>query len=521
LVGQEARDFVFEDLENGGSIDREALKGKVTAFDFWATWCGYCFRGLPNVQKVYDKFQKNDKVAIFAVNTDEPNVDDDAVKKSFEQAKLHLPIVRDRKKYDNEIFEVEGLPTMVVLDGEGKIQYVHVGYDLNLEQKLTEIIERLLKGENVAQVTLEKHEAERLKYERELNEALIGTTSTVEVPQSKIAKRSEPSTLKLESLWTVDDVPRPGNLLVLEPPGEDPIIYVLSGSKTIAQLGPNGEIKERYELDIPKDVGVSWLRTAADASGTRYFVAFASAQQQFFCFDQSWKRLLAYPDSQHAGLADVQLADLDGDGQPEILAGYWGVVGVQAVSFTGERMWSNRKLENVTRLAISDPADDGRRFVLCVNGRDFITPIDHAGKAQAEIPVAGQSLYALFSADLDGAPPAEMCALSAGEVGVLIAIGLDAKGDMLWSYPLPPGIHSQPVELVTPGRLPTADGGVQGVWLLTSADGSIHILAADGKLIDKFNYGEELTGMAAATFEGRPVLIVASMKGLTAWRVGE
>ena len=101
----------------------------------------------------------------------------------------------------------------------------------------------------------------------------------------------------------------------------------------------------------------------------------------------------------------------------------------------------------------------------------------------------------------------------------MVALGLDAKGDILWNYPLPNGIHNQPVELVTPGRFPTANGDVQGVWLVAGADSSIHILSVDGKLIDKFNYGEELTGMATAMIDDKPTLLVSTAKGVTAWSI--
>ncbi len=519
LVGQEVGQFAFDHLQSEGMIDGAAVLGKVAVFDFWATWCGYCFQGFPNLQKVFDKFADNDKVAVYAVDTDEASVNDDDVKKSFSAAKLRLPIVRDREEFNKQAFDVRGLPTLVVIDGKGIIQHVHVGYDPELEPKLTKVIDELLDGKDLAKETLEAHEAQRSKYEADLNEALIGTTSTVEVPQSKIADRSEPSKLKLEPLWTAEDVGAPGNLLVFEEPREEPTIYLLSESKKIARLNSSGKVVDKIDLKLPEEVGVSSLRTATNASGERFFVAFASTQQQLFLFDKSWKPLLAYPESRHSGLSDVQLADLDGDGQPEILVGYWGVVGVQSVSLSGERKWSNRQLENVTRLAISDPADDGTRFALCANNRDFITPLDHAGKAQKEIAVAGQTLFALYAADLDGAPPVELCALSSSEVGVVTAIGLNAMGDSLWNNPLPHGLHNQPVELVTPGRLPTTDDSTQGVWLLAGPDSSIQVLAADGSLIDRFNYGEELTGIATATLDGAPALIVSSKNRIQAWKV--
>lgn len=519
LLGQQVGEFAFDNLSGEGTVDLVSIKGKIVVFDFWATWCGWCFRGLPNLQEVYDHFKDNDQVSIFAVDTDESSEDDDKVKKAFTDAKLHIPIARDRKEQNREVFGVEGLPTLIVLDGNGKVQHIHVGYDPNLKKSLTEVLDRLLKGDDVAKEQLEKHDAERSKYEQELNDVIIGTTSTIEVPQAQVANRTQPAKLKLTPIWTAEDVPLAGNLLVVDAAEGSSEIYVLSGSQNVVQLGPNGEVIEKYPLEIPRQVGVSSLRTASTAESERVFVAFANTQQQLFLFDQSWKRLLAYPDSQHAGLSDVQLADLDGNGQLEIVASYWGVVGVQAISLSGERLWSNRQLENVTRMAISAADDSGRRQVLCVNGRDFIEPIDAAGKAQAEIRVPQQALYALFAADLDSDASTEICALSSGELGNLTALGLDDKGEVLWNYPLPRGIHGQPVELVTPGSLPTSDGKAVGVWIIAGADGSIHFLAADGQLIDTFNYGEQLTGLATAHLGDRNTLIVGSNKSLTAWSV--
>jgi hypothetical protein len=63
----------------------------------------------------------------------------------------------------------------------------------------------------------------------------------------------------------------------------------------------------------------------------------------------------------------------------------------------------------------------------------------------------------------------------------------------------------------------TRDGA--GQWLLPGADGSIHILSADGRLFDKFNYGAALQGLATVEINGQPVLVVASANGLEAWRV--
>ena len=47
-------------------------------------------------------------------------------------------------------FNVEGLPTVVILDGKGVVQSVHVGYNENVRKVLTSEIDTLLSGKSIA-----------------------------------------------------------------------------------------------------------------------------------------------------------------------------------------------------------------------------------------------------------------------------------------------------------------------------------------------------------------------------------
>ena len=58
-----------------------------------------------------------------------------------------------------------------------------------------------------------------------------------------------------------------------------------------------------------------------------------------------------------------------------------------------------------------------------------------------------------------------------------------------------------------------------GHWLLPGPDGSIHVLTADGKPVDKFNYGALLAGLAGTELKGQSVLLVGSEKGVEALKV--
>jgi len=513
LLGKKVEDFSFVDLD-GTTVDRDSLKGKVVVLDMCATWCGWCFKGFPNLEKVYQKYKDNEKVSILAVDTDTKEISDKAVQASFNKHDLTIPIVRDKEEFSREIFHVQGLPTTIILGPDGTVQELEAGYRPDLAEVLPKKIEKLLAGKDLYTEIIEKYEQEQAEYDKLLADSLVGATATMEIPQAKIAKQSEPKSLKLTKLWTAEGVEKPGNLTIVNEKDKPAKILVVDGWRTVTELGLDGKVGARHELAIPEMAAVSFVRTAANGD-QRYFAAFGSAQQQLYLFDDQWKLQVSYPNDQHAGLADVQFGDLDGDGEPELNIGYWDVVGAQGVSLKGERLWSNRSLTNVLHVAISDPDQEHHRKLLCTHSQGTIAVIDHNGKSQGTITVPNFAVHTIVSADLDGSGTLELCGLSANDVGQTTALGIAADGKLLWSYELPEGVHQQPIEQI--GHGPVLGAGSQ--WLLPGANGSIHILGADGKLVDKFNYGKTLTGLAALMIEDHPVLLVASSEGLTAWQV--
>jgi thiol-disulfide isomerase/thioredoxin len=172
ILGQKPAGFTFVKLD-GGSVTPESLEGKVVVLDMWATWCGWCFEGFPNLQKVYDQFKDNDKVVILAVNTEDVTVSDEKVQAAFEKAKLTIPIVRDGKKAADEIFQVQGLPTMVILGADGAVEDYHIGYDANLAETLPKKIDRLLSGESLAKEELDKFKGQLEEYKKKEADALV------------------------------------------------------------------------------------------------------------------------------------------------------------------------------------------------------------------------------------------------------------------------------------------------------------------------------------------------------------
>jgi thiol-disulfide isomerase/thioredoxin len=140
-INKPAPDFQLKDL-SGNSVKLTDLKGKVILVDFWATWCGPCKSSFPFLQKAYEKYQNNENVKFFAIDTWERVASEERekiVKKFLQENKYTFPVL-----YDDESngtvgkYEVSGIPTKFMIDKEGKIQFMSVGFDKG-EEMMKEI----------------------------------------------------------------------------------------------------------------------------------------------------------------------------------------------------------------------------------------------------------------------------------------------------------------------------------------------------------------------------------------------
>jgi hypothetical protein len=172
----------------------------------------------------------------------------------------------------------------------------------------------------------------------------------------------------------------------------------------------------------------------------------------------------------------------------------------------------------VLRLAVTLVDSRGKRLLLCVTGAMTVAVLEEKGETVKEMAVGGRSMRLVAVTDLTGDGSIEMCGIATTGVGSDTAVGFDAVGTELWSYPLPPGVHPAPEmqnEMIAHGKL-LADE--QAMWIFAGADGTIHFVAADGTPIDTFAWGEPLRGLAVAPIDGTPALLIADPKNVTALR---
>lgn len=163
-LGKPAPEFTLTVLDGPGkmrTLSKADLAGKVVVLDFWATWCEPCLVELPEIQKLVEQYKASAKeVLIIALSQDSVPEEISEVRKLVEKTladkKIDLiggPVGRiglDPSNSVGQAFDVEGLPTLVILDGKGTIQAVHIGLSADtketLAKRLTTEIDSLLAG---------------------------------------------------------------------------------------------------------------------------------------------------------------------------------------------------------------------------------------------------------------------------------------------------------------------------------------------------------------------------------------
>lgn len=106
--------------QNGNEFDITSLRGKYVIVDFWGTWCGACLKGMPDMKAFRDKHA--DKVQIVGIAKDD---DMEECKKYMNQYGMDWPnilIGTGESDYASK-FNIQGYPTKILLDPNGKIIY--------------------------------------------------------------------------------------------------------------------------------------------------------------------------------------------------------------------------------------------------------------------------------------------------------------------------------------------------------------------------------------------------------------
>lgn len=126
---------------DGEIINLEDYKGNYVLIDFWASWCQPCKQAIPYIVKFFNEYGGS-KFYVIGIGLEEENA---LFNYSRRQNIPYLILAGNNEiaKY----YGVQAIPTLVLIDPDGKIIYKHVGFSEEemaiLEEKIKESIKKL------------------------------------------------------------------------------------------------------------------------------------------------------------------------------------------------------------------------------------------------------------------------------------------------------------------------------------------------------------------------------------------
>ena len=119
-----APDFTLDVIAGDGLGDRVSLanlRGEVVVLEFWASWCSACRRSVPALNEVHERLPE---LQIYGITSE--RLTPAELRHAHERFSFDFPSLRDDQGLA-QAFGVEALPTVVIIDAEGSVQWHHMG----------------------------------------------------------------------------------------------------------------------------------------------------------------------------------------------------------------------------------------------------------------------------------------------------------------------------------------------------------------------------------------------------------
>lgn len=135
-----APDFTLKSKDHG-NVRLAEQRGNIVMLNFWASWCGPCREELPEMEALYQQYQDMG-FEILAVNVD------DEVRKAdilLNDIEVSFPVLYDTAGDISKLYDVNAMPTTVIIDRNGNQRLLHAGYRAGDEKKYEKALKMLMR----------------------------------------------------------------------------------------------------------------------------------------------------------------------------------------------------------------------------------------------------------------------------------------------------------------------------------------------------------------------------------------
>jgi thiol-disulfide isomerase/thioredoxin len=141
-AGANMPECALSPIGEGQNTQLSQLKGKVTYVDFWASWCGPCAKSFPFLNQMHQEL-KDKGLQVVGVNLDE-NLDDGKTFLTNHPAEFTVMADASSDKKCAKDFDVQGMPSSYIIDKNGGVHHVHMGFKEGEAKEIKAIVEKLL-----------------------------------------------------------------------------------------------------------------------------------------------------------------------------------------------------------------------------------------------------------------------------------------------------------------------------------------------------------------------------------------
>jgi thiol-disulfide isomerase/thioredoxin len=110
-----APDFALTDL-SGAPVSLKELRGKAVLLYFWASWCATCRVEMPKLEQIAQA-NRDRGLVLLGINDEDPDIAADYLKTNGHTIRSLV----DRWKDVYKRYQVEGIPTMILIAKDGRI----------------------------------------------------------------------------------------------------------------------------------------------------------------------------------------------------------------------------------------------------------------------------------------------------------------------------------------------------------------------------------------------------------------
>lgn len=163
LTMEEGKLTLISEYEEAGEKKIKKTHPSTVLIDFWATWCVPCRKAMPHLQKIYEKYKPGEDqteggMVLLGIAIDRKGLK--VVKPFFKRLKMNYNMLAGpttgssedgilRTPLDMKFkYGVDGIPVVLLVDTQGTIEHVHVGFKESYIEKIERAIEEILSGNN-------------------------------------------------------------------------------------------------------------------------------------------------------------------------------------------------------------------------------------------------------------------------------------------------------------------------------------------------------------------------------------